>query len=268
METLQNLPWYTYVILGVAVLAYILRHFLSSSKDERQDAQFLSSTKDALSGERLFSISLDAVITEWWEVNTNTLRFKNDKKFNETHFNNYLEGWGINTKQGYWSLTEYFMQDGRRWYFDFIYNMIKTEPKENWDALMNEKFGGNERANRYLRMLSSGEALTTLKSKGYIAFESEFDLGVAGYDASILVGQARRAFTAGLISEEEAWKVIEFATALARKHFTSWEEFGKSFILGFTLDIRDQKDGYLEDMYHLYGQVVNDSRSPWNTVAW
>lgn len=267
MQMFQNLPWYGYVILIVAVASYAFRFFRTAKsgydEPELKKPKFKKDAISQLNETQLFSLALDAVTNEWWKANTNTLTFVKGIRAK-----NYLEGWGIDTKEGYWGLTNYFMEDGRRWYFDFIYNMIQNEPEENWGDLMNQKYGENERATRYLNLLTSGKALGTLKSKGFITFDSELEVGVAAYDTSVLVGHARRAFTADLISEEEAWEVIGFATKLAKENFTSWEEFAKSYVLGFTLDIRDRKDGYLEEMYHLYGQLLESSESPWNTINW
>ena len=267
MQIFENLPWYGYVLLAIGVGSYLYRYF-KVAKDEYdtpdlEKAKFIKDKNNTLNEQQLFSLSLDAVTNEWWKVNTNTLTFKKG-----VHANNYLEGWGIDTTEGYWNLTNYFIKDGRRWYFDFIYNMMNTEPEENWWNLMSQKFGDNERAHRYLNLLKTGKIQETLKNKGFITFDSELENGVVGYDASVLIGHARRAFTANLVSEQEAWKVINFATQLAKENFSSWDEFAKSYILGFTLDIRDKKDGFLEEMYHLYSQVKENSMSPWNTLNW
>ena len=267
MQMFENLPWYGYVIFFVAIGSYAYRYFkvAKSGYDEPdiKKAKFIKSEQNGLTGDKLFSLSLDAVTTEWWGANTNTLGFIKGRRAK-----NYLEGWGIDTTEGYWALTNYFMEEGRRWYFDFIYKMINSEPEGNWENLMEQKFGNNERANRYLNLLSSGKALNSLKSKGFITFDSEIEIGVIAYDVSILVGQARRAYTAEIITEEEALKVIDFATQLARNTFSSWDEFATSYILGFTLDIRDRKDGYLEEMDDLFKQVKENPLSPWNTINW
>lgn len=267
MQLFESLPWYGYIILFVGVASYVIRYF-KTAKDEYdapdlEKAVFKKDENSGLNQQQLFSLALDAVTNEWWKVNTNTLFFKKG-----IHARNYLEGWGINTPEGYWSLTNYFMKDGRRWYFDFIYPMIKNEPEEKWDELMNQKYGENERAQRYLNLLKTGKAQGVLKNKGFITFDDEIEIGVAAYDASVLVGHARRAYTAEIISEEDAWKVINFATQIARENFSSWEDFAKSYVLGFTLDIRDRKDGFLEEMYHLYPQVLENQESPWKTISW
>ena len=267
MQMFENLPWYGYVLFAIGIASYAYRFFKKGKEvlgePELFNTQYRKADDSHLSEEQLFSISLDAVITEYWKVDTNTLQFRKVEDFKD-----YLEGWGIDTKEGYWGLTNYFIADGRRWYFDFIFTMIKTEPQEKWDSIMIQKFGDNKRAQRYFELLKTNKALNILKSKGFITFDSEIEKGVAAYDASIMVGHARRAFTANLISEQEAWKVINFATQLARNNFSSWEEFSKSYILGFTLDIRDRKDGYHEEHYHIYKQVIEDSNSPWNTIQW
>ena len=264
----ENLPWYVYIMLAIMLISFLYRSF-NKGKDLIEgpdffDAKFRKGEHSSLTEQQLFSISLDAVITEWWKVNTDTLEFKKNKSFKY-----YLEGWGIDTKEGYWDLTNYFIADGRRWYFDFIYNMIQNAPEEKWDSLMIEKFGDNERAQRYFNQLKTGNALKLLKQKGFITFDSEIEKGGAAYDASILVGHARRAFTAGIITEQEAWKVIDQATEIAKNYFSSWEEFGKSHILGFTLDMRVKKNkAYTEEYYHIYKQVVENPNSPWHKIKW
>lgn len=146
--------------------------------------------------------------------------------------------------------------------------MIKTQPEATWGHLMNEKFGNNERAQRYFNLLKSNTTLNKLKQKGILTFDSELDLGVAGYDAAVLVGQARKAYTANIITEQEAWKVINFASELTKQHFSSWEDFGKSFALGFDLDMREDYNTYKEEVFHIYKQVMENSNSPWNTINW
>jgi len=267
MQMFENLPWYSYIILLVAVGSYVFRYFKIGKKEydapDMTEAKFRKSSDSTLDQEQLFALAFYTPIAEWWEANTNTLSFLTAKKVKP-----YLEGWGMDTPAGYWSLAEYFMKDGRRWYFDFIQTMIEKEPQEQWERIMEQKFGNNERAHRYLEWLSSGETLNILKQKGILTFDSELELGVAGYDAAMLVGQARKAYTGNLISEEEAWKVINFAKGLALEYFSSWEDFGKSFIIGFALDMKADYNTYKEEVYHLYKQVQENPNSPWNTIDW
>lgn len=267
MQMLQNLPWYGYVLLILGIISYAYKHFKTAKEgyDEAdlKKAKFEAAEGSTLTQEQLFAIAFYTPLAEWFGAETNTLSFVNQKIANR-----YLQRWRIDTKEGYWDLTEYFMKDGRRWYYDFIYNMIKTKPEEEWENAMTTYFGNNERAFNYLKVLKSNKVLNELKQKGVLTFDSEMDLGIAGYDAAILVGQARKVFTAGIITEEEAWKVINFASGLTREHFSSWEDFGKSFILGFAFDQQHRERSYREEVYHLYKQVLENPQSPWNTLDW
>ncbi|MCF6279651.1 MAG: DUF1266 domain-containing protein [Flavobacteriaceae bacterium] len=267
MQMLENLPWYGYVLLVLGVVSYAYRYFKIAKEgyDEAdlKTAKFKKSQESTLTNEQQFAISLYTPIAEWWGADTNTLTFLNPKSANR-----YLKEWYMDTKEGYWAMTEYFMKDGRRWYFDFIYNMIKTQPEEQWNALMKDYFGDNERAFNYLKVLKTNKALNELKQKGVITFDSEMDLGIIGYDAAMLVGQARKAFTANIITEKEAFKVINFAKELAVKNFSSWEEFGKSFIIGFAFAHQNADTSYREEVYHIYKQVLENDQSPWNTINW
>lgn len=267
MQMFDNLPWYGYVILVLAIVSYAYRYFKIGKKEydapDLSKAKFRKSLNSKLDKEQLFALAFYTPISEWWKADSNTLPFLNTKEIQP-----YLEGWGIDTPEGYWELTDYFMKDGRRWYFNFINHMVQNVPEAEWEGLMEKKFGNNERADRYLRLLRNGGVLDILKQKGIMTFDSELELGVAGYDAAILVGQARKAFTANLISEKDAWKVINFAKELALQHFSSWEEFGKSFVLGFALDLYDSSSTYWEEVCHIYLQVQKSPDSPWNTIDW
>ena len=267
MQMFQNLPWYGYVILIIAIASYAYKYFKTAKEgyDEAdlKTAKFKTSNESTLSTKQLFAIALYTPLAEWWGANTNTLTFLNPKTANR-----HLKRWRMDTKEGYWSMTKYFMEDGRRWYYNFIYKMIKNQPEEKWDALMKDYFGDNERAFNYLKVLKTNKILNELKQNGIITFDSEMDLGIAGYDAAMLVGQARKAYTTNIITEDEALKVIDFARELALKQFSSWEEFGKSFILGFAFDQQHRERSYREEIYHLYKQTVENPTSPWNTIDW
>ena len=144
---------------------------------------------------------------------------------------------------------------------------MKNQPKESWEEMMESYFGDNERAFHYLKVLKSNNVLNELKQNGLITFEDEMDLGIVGYDAALLVGHARKAYTTGIITEEEAFKVIKFARELTLSSLNSWEEFGKSFIIGFAFDQQHRERSYRKEVYHLYKQVLENPESPWNIIS-
>ena len=270
MQIFQNLPWYGYILLGLALVSYVYKFFNKAKEGydepDLKKAKFLTSKESTLNNEQLFSIALYTPIAEWWQAKTNTLVFKS-KTDSDVKYN--VESWGLDNPKSYWDLTNYYIKNGERGYFDFIYHMIKTEPEEKWNVLINEKYGNDdERAQRYLDLLKTNKAQNILKNNGIITFDSEMELGVAAYDAATLVGHTRKVYTYGVISEEEAWKVMNFAAQLAKENFSSWEDFGKSFMLGFVLDISEKHNEYKAEIYHLYKQVLENPESPWRTIKW
>lgn len=271
MQEIVSHPWFRYVIGGVAIGIFVLRYFLQGMKETSSaPVKFAASESSSLSDQQKFSIALNAVISSYSNVDTNILSFtKNGKKSRQV--DTYLKRWRINTREGYLGLTDYYFTDGRRAYFNFIYPLFKSVPREEWNTKMQEQFGDNERAQRILTVFDKHKIIDYWKSEGIIEFDSDVEIGSLGWDISNLIGQARRAFTAQLITEEEAWDIIGRATEMAKENFNSWEEFGKSMIIGFTIDMFKRKDieaHYLEDSVRIYKLTVTDPSSPWNTIEW
>ncbi|MEI2986669.1 MAG: DUF1266 domain-containing protein [Alistipes inops] len=52
----------------------------------------------------------------------------------------------------------------------------------------------------------------------------------------------RWALHAGYLSEEEMWQVMQVAADTAREHFSSWEEYGRSFAFGRGVWHGDEED--------------------------
>lgn len=269
MQVLENLPWYTYILLAVMVVSFVYHYFkkakrLMQKEPDLIDAEFRTDPDSTLNDKQLFSMALYAINSEYWEENTNTLAFSKEILID----NNYVKNWGIDTREGYWEMANYFMQNGRRWYFDFIFDMVQTQPEEKWNDLIHEHYGDNKRALSYVESLKTGETLKKLKTNEIITFDSEMELGIAAFDVVMLIEHTRFAYTAELISKQEAWEVIDVATQLAKEHFSSWEEFGKSYLLGISIDLGDIDRNYVYQIYHLYKQVQENPESLWNTINW
>ena len=271
MQELFSNPWFKYSIIGFFIAMWAYRYFRQGMKETSSaPVKFSASESSPLSDNQKFSIALNAVISSYSNVDTNTLGFtKNGKK--SKRVDTYMKRWRINSREGYMDFTNYYFDDGRRAYFNFIYPLYKSAPREEWAAKMQEEYGDNDRAQRILTVFDKYKLVDFLKSEGIIEFDSDIELGSMGWDISNLVGQARRAYTVGLISEEEAWEIIGKATNMAKEKFNSWEEFGKSMIIGFSIDMFKRKDieaHYFEDCLRIYKLTMTDPKSPWNTISW
>ncbi|MFV0539878.1 MAG: DUF1266 domain-containing protein [Aestuariibaculum sp.] len=266
MSEFLSHPWAKYVIGAIALIAWGYRYF-KQGQSSASEGLITQSKASSLTQGQQFSIALDAIMSAYWLVDNNILEFTHNGK-KPRDFNRYMEGWYINTREGYLDLTNYFLTDGRRGYFDTIYPIFKNEPKEIRYTKLEEVYGNNDRAKRMLERLDKHNITAYLQTQGIIEFESDIEIGSMGWDISNLVGQARRAFTANLISEAEAWEIINKATQMAKNNFNSWEDFGRSQLIGMTMDFYGKDNGYCKEYIQLYRNILTKPDSPWNTIAW
>jgi len=271
MQEILVQPWFKYVVGGIAIAFFIFKHFNKGVQEAKNEpAKFSASKTSDLTENQLFSMALDSVMTAYWEVDSNTLSFTKNGK-TPMSFKKYMKGWFIDTRDGYLSLTDHFLNHGRRGYLNTIYPIFKNEPKNSWEEKMAQAFpNGNDRAYKILDKFDKYSLIDELKSKGIIEFDSDIEIGALGYDVGMAIGQARRAFTAELISEKEAWDIINTATELAKQNFTSWDDFGKSHMIGYALDVYKLKGwtDYYQEYIHLYKSIKENADSPWNTLEW
>jgi hypothetical protein len=75
---------------------------------------------------------------------------------------------------------------------------------------------------------------------------------------------ARHAFLLGYISEDEAWRYLRRAAAMAQAEFNSWEEYGERYLRGHAR----WQGGNGGPVIPAVGFLMHDPRSPWRTLNW
>lgn len=90
--------------------------------------------------------------------------------------------------------------------------------------------------------------------------------GLVSWDLSRLVNVARWGHKAGYIDDTAAWKWIHLASLGLQESFSSWEETGEDFLLGY----RYWSDGgELPENVRTSEQWLNSSaESPWRQIPW
>ncbi|MDG1334175.1 MAG: DUF1266 domain-containing protein [Crocinitomicaceae bacterium] len=271
MQELFSQPWFKYGVIGFFIAAFVVRYLFQGYREaDNSPVKFNYAGNSSLSEQQKFGIALHGVLAAYNGMDLNILEWSKNGKISK-RLHPYLQGWGIEKRESYLDLTNYYLSEGRRAYFDVIYPMYTSVPKEEWNIKMQENFGKNERAQRILTALDEHKIIDILKSHKIIEFDSDMEIGTMAWDICNLVGQARRAFTAELISEKEAWDVIGKATAMAKENFNSWEDFGRSLSIGFALDMYKHPmygEDYFKDYLRYCKGTVSDAKSPWNTISW
>jgi TPR repeat protein len=108
---------------------------------------------------------------------------------------------------------------------------------------------------------------------GRIAFvvkygESLGDNALTGWDLARLISLARWGTARGYLTPEEAWNWIMPAAREIQNTYSSWEELGRSYLLGREFwsakQMREDGHEYQEALFFL----TRNEHSPWNLLAW
>ena len=101
-----------------------------------------------------------------------------------------------------------------------------------------------------------------LVKEGIVRDEAEFSrIGGVAFEATRLVAIARMCAESKYISEQEMWKYVDFADEQVHKSLTSWEDYGKSYVIGDCLWGADSYD--LGQSSKIIRKLINDPKSPW-----
>lgn len=91
--------------------------------------------------------------------------------------------------------------------------------------------------------------------------ETEIRKNIIGWDMDLLVNLSRLAFENKLISKSQAWNNITFAAQMIIKNYHTWDEVGKSILLGSSCTITEEKHLLKSITYYLI--AIESKESPW-----
>lgn len=96
--------------------------------------------------------------------------------------------------------------------------------------------------------------------------EDRMPESVIAWDLVRLVNLGRWAYLCGYANEEEMWQIMQIAADTAVQHFSSWEEYGRSFIMGRGVWHGDPDDS--ETAYDIVSLLLENEESPWKQQHW
>lgn len=86
------------------------------------------------------------------------------------------------------------------------------------------------------------------------------------WDLVRIVNLGRWSFQCGYITEEDMWNIMCIASEAASANFSSWEEYGMSFVLGRGVWHGDTDD--CETAHEIVAELLKNSDSPWLRIEW
>ena len=94
------------------------------------------------------------------------------------------------------------------------------------------------------------------------------DKGILGWDYTRYIAVCRWGYTAGYITEQEAWDKIMPVAGKLQKTFDSWEDLGENYLIGrqFWSYRQTQISGDL--FQRAFQRLMSEEDSPWNKYPW
>lgn len=122
-------------------------------------------------------------------------------------------------------------------YFEHIAEAFKLKEQQAIQQYLDNTFVLKEDAQACGKQIEYAfKEVGNLVKLGIIRDDADFvRIGAAAWDASRLVYLARLCFESKYISEEEMWQFVDAADEMAHKSITSWEDYGKSYLIGCVL---------------------------------
>ncbi|MCD7936919.1 MAG: DUF1266 domain-containing protein [Tannerellaceae bacterium] len=272
--------YYLVIFVGVVIIILFVLNLIHRRQqiayEEATDGyyhyKFRLNKKSQLTPEQYKRISVGAVYSQQQTAFLNSLEtgLEEDKVMNIV--NNW---WGLTNAEEAIAKLEYLDKKGFAYYFPSAYKAFLTEDEEQKRQILLDGLATNkplseeeqemleedlEKAyNQQENLADTYEEL--LEDKVIRNKEDIPRYGVTGWDCGRLNFLARLCYDAGYISEQQAWVYIDKAYFLAKKTFTGWEDFGKSYVIGRAMwgGEGSENSGIADIASHL----CSDPESPW-----
>ena len=176
--------------------------------------------------------------------------------------------WGIGSAEEARGQLDYLCEKGFRCCWPTVLEAFNLDDRDRQDALLRRRMATQEDYDKVTSQLENlRETFDELMSCGVVASQEELGrCGVTGWDAGRIVFLARACCEMGYLSEEEAWRYIGRADALAHEACGSWRELAMSYILGRSL--WGGKRAYNSVMKTTADVLLNNPKSPWVRYPW
>lgn len=157
------------------------------------------------------------------------------------------DGWDTTSKEAAIETLEWLVNEGHRIEADEVFEVIKAG-----------KGGDYPELKKTIKLYD--KANSTMKTQLGFKDESFNNVKtVAAWDTDRLVTVARWCYSAGYITEEEAWKYVDKAVAMAQSSFNSWEEYYISCVYGRAIAY----EGDIDELIGTGKALFKNSDSVW-----
>ena len=253
--------WIVYAVIAVVVAVTLYRYFFKVRGFLRQfKGDFLMDENSSLSKEQQRKMLLGAVYAVIDKGYLNTIKTGLEKEEREDGLE---KDWNIFTHDTAVDALNGLKVACTKDYSPNIGEAFKLKEQKAIEKYLRETFVNPNDAKACAKQIERAfKHIGNLVKEGIVRDEAEFSrIGGVAFEATRLVAIARMCAESKYISEQEMWEYVDFADEQAHKSLTSWEDYGKSYVIG---DCLWGADSYgLSQSSKIIRKLINDPKSPW-----
>ena len=253
--------WIVYAVIAVVVAVTLYRYFFKIRGFLRQfKGDFLMDENSSLSKEQQRKMLLGAVYAVIDKGYLNTIKTGLEKEEREDRLE---RDWNIFTHDTAVDALNGLKVACTKDYSPNIGEAFKLKEQKAIEKYLRETFVNPNDAKACAKQIERAfKHIGNLVKEGIVRDEAEFSrIGGVAFEATRLVAIARMCAESKYISEQEMWEYVDFADEQAHKSLTSWEDYGKSYVIGDCLWGADSYD--LGQSSKIIRKLINDPKSPW-----
>ena len=253
--------WIVYAVIAVVVAVTLYRYFFKIRGFLRQfKGDFLMDENSSLSKEQQRKMLLGAVYAVIDKGYLNTIKTGLEKEEREDRLE---KDWNIFTHDTAVDALNGLKVACTKDYSPNIGEAFKLKEQKAIEKYLRDTFVNPNDAKACAKQIERAfKHIGNLVKEGIVRDEAEFSrIGGVAFEATRLVAIARMCAESKYISEQEMWEYVDFADEQAHKSLTSWEDYGKSYVIGDCLWGADSYD--LGQSSKIIRKLINDPKSPW-----
>lgn len=253
--------WIVYAVIAVVVAVTLYRYFFKIRGFLRQfKGDFLMDENSSLSKEQQRKMLLGAVYAVIDKGYLNTIKTGLEKEEREDRLE---RDWNICTHDSAVDALNGLKIACTKDYSPNIGEAFKLKEQKAIEKYLRDTFVNPNDAKACAKQIERAfKHIGNLVKEGIVRDEVEFSrIGGVAFEATRLVAIARMCAESKYISEQEMWGYVDFADEQAHKSLTSWEDYGKSYVIGDCLWGADSYD--LGQSSKIIRKLINDPKSPW-----
>ena len=253
--------WIVYAVIAVVVAVTLYRYFFKIRGFLRQfKGDFLMDENSSLSKEQQRKMLLGAVYAVIDKGYLNTIKTGLEKEEREDRLE---KDWNICTHDSAVDALNGLKVACMKDYSPNIGEAFKLKEQKAIEKYLRDTFVNPNDAKACAKQIERAfKHIGNLVKEGIVRDEVEFSrIGGVAFEATRLVAIARMCAESKYISEQEMWGYVDFADEQAHKSLSSWEDYGKSYVIGDCLWGADSYD--LGQSSKIIRKLINDPKSPW-----